>query len=175
MSFFFALGLLFVSATENFGASLNSLHRFHTSLTRIDYNADQKLFEVAIQLFTHDLVPLLEKRTRRRIDLQKTSEVDQLILAYLNENFVLTDKKGDAKTLNWVGKEVDTDTVWIYLETPSTESIEGYSLQNTLFFESFPEQSNLVICRYEEKKADLMFKVGDRVKEIRSNKPKETN
>jgi len=46
-------------------------------------------------------------------------------------------------------------------------------LKNTLFFESQPEQINLVVCRYEGKKADLMFKVGDKVKEIAENKAAE--
>jgi hypothetical protein len=151
------------------------VHRFHTSLTRIDYNAEQKLFEVSIQLFTHDLAPLLEKETRSRIDLEKTNDVDKLILNYLNQNFILIDKKGEAKKFKWVGKELDADAVWIYLEATSNESAEGYTLQNTIFFESFPEQTNIVVCRFEEKKADMIFKTGDKVKEIIVSKPKEEN
>ncbi len=144
-----------------------SAHRFHTSLTRIDYNAEQKLFEISIQLFTHDLVPILEKKSGKRIDLEKTPDVDKLILEYLNENFVLTDKKGEKKNLKWIGKELDVDSVQIYLETSSNENLENYKLKNTIFFESFSEQTNLVVCRYNGKKADLMFKVGDKIKEIK--------
>jgi hypothetical protein len=147
------------------------LHRFHTTLTRIDYNAEQKLFEISIQLFTHDLEMLLKKRNSKSINLEKTAEIDKLIFNYLNENFVLTDKKGETKILKWVGKETDADSVRIYLETDSSENPEGYKLKNTLFFESFPEQANIVVCRYDGKKADLLFKVGDKVKEIIENKP----
>jgi len=144
-----------------------SAHRFHTSLTRIDYNGEEKLFEISIQLFTHDLVPLLEQRSGKRIDLEKTLNVDKIILEYLNENFVLSDKEGEKKNLKWVGKESDIDSVRIYLETPSNENLENYKLKNTIFFESFREQTNLVVCRYDGKKADLMFKVGDKIKEIK--------
>ncbi len=147
-----------------------SAHRFHTTLTRIDYNAADKLYEISIQLFPHDLVPTLERRGGKKIDLEKTADVDKLIQDYLNENFVLTDKKGETKILKWIGKEVETDSVRVYVETPATENPEGVKLKNTLFFESFPEQSNLVVCRFEDKKADLMFKVGDTVKEITENK-----
>jgi hypothetical protein len=142
-------------------------HKYHSSLTRIDYNSHEKLFEVSIQLFTHDLMPLLEKRKRKKIDLQKTAGIDQSIMDYLNENFVLFDKNGVAKKLKWVGKEIDTEAVWIYLETPSKEAPVGYNLRNTIFFESFAEQTNFVVCRFEDKKTDLMFKVGDKIKEIR--------
>ena len=173
---FFKTFLVFLSLVVLTADALAlSRHQFHTSLTRIDYNADQKLFEISIQIFRHDLQPLLEKKSGTRIDLEKTKDVDNLILKYLNEEFVLTNKKGEAKKLKWVGKELDIDSAWIYLETPSAESAEGYSLQNTLFFESFPEQTNLVICRYEGKKADLVFKAGDRIKEISANKPKQEN
>ena len=151
-------------------ASSANLHRFHTSLTRIDYDNEQKLFEISIQLFTHDLTPLLERKSGKRLELDKSPEVDRIILAYLNENFVLSDKSGAAKTLKWVGKESDVDSIWIYLETASTEGLENYKLKNTIFFESFPEQTNLVICRYNDKKSDLIFKVGDKIKEITENK-----
>lgn len=129
------------------------------------------MFEITIQLFTHDLVPLLESQSGKRVELEKTVGVDRMIFDYLNENFVLTDAKGAVKTLKWIGKELETDSVRIYLETASTENLEGYKMKNTMFFESFPEQTNLVVCRYDGKKADLMFKVGDKVKEIAENKP----
>ena len=144
-------------------------HTFHTSLTRMDYNAKEKLAEISIQLFVHDLLPTLENRTKKRIDLEKTPDVDKFILKYLDENFILKDKNGSVKKLVWVGKEIKIDTVFVYMEIPLAEDFGGYSLQNTLFFESFPEQTNLVIARYSEKKADLLFKVGDKFKEIKIN------
>ncbi len=147
-------------------ASLNS-HRYHTSLTRMDYNPKEKIIETSIQLFTHDLVPLLEQRTKKKIDLEKTAGIDKLIFNYLSENFILKDEKGETKKIKWVGKEVDVDTAWVYLEISSEKSPNGFNLKNTIFFESFPEQTNLVIARFEEKKADLLFKVGDKFKEIK--------
>ena len=148
-------------------------HRYHTSLTRMDYNEQERLVEISIQLFTHDLVPALEQKAGKRIDLEKTPEVDKLILGYLNENFVLKNKNGESPALKWVGKELQVDAVWVYVEIPATENLAGANLQNTILFESFPEQTNLVIARFGGKKADLMFKVGDKFKEIKENPPKE--
>jgi predicted PolB exonuclease-like 3'-5' exonuclease len=133
----------------------------------MDYNVKEKVIETSIQLFTHDLVPILEQRTKNKIDLEKTPNIDKLILEYLNENFIIKDDKNEIKKIKWVGKEIDVDTAWVYLEIPSGKSPEGFGLQNTLFFESFPEQTNLVIARFEEKKADLLFKVGDKFKVIK--------
>jgi hypothetical protein len=148
-------------------------HRYHTSLTRMDYNDKEKMVEISVQLFTHDLVPALEQKAKKRVDLEKTPDADKLILAYLNENFVLKNKNGETLALKWVGKELEVDAIWVYLEAASAESFIGANLQNTILFESFHEQTNLVLARFGGKKADLMFRVGDKFKEIRENQPKE--
>lgn len=160
--------VLFISLVSTASkASMFDSHRYHTSLTRMDYNPKEKIIETSIQLFTHDLVPLLEQRSGKRVDLEKTPDVDRLLLDYLNENFILKDEKGDAKKIKWVGKELDVDTARVYVEISGEKSPEGFSLENTLFFESFPEQTNLVIARFDGKKSDLLFKVGDKFKEIK--------
>jgi len=146
--------------------SPSTLHTYHTSLTRMNYNKEEKLVEVTIQLFTHDLMPTLEKRRKKQIDLGKTPDVDKFIQTYLDENFVLKDKNGELKKLVWVGKEIKADTVFVFVEIPLSKDFGGYSLQNTIFFESFPEQTNLVVARFGAKKADLLFKVGDKFKTI---------
>jgi len=144
-----------------------TLHRYHTSLTRMDYNKKDKVFEISIQLFTHDLLPTLEKRIKKSVNLEKNPETDKILLDYLNEKFVLKNKQGIVKKINWIGKEIETDTVNVYLEIPIEENLEDLSLQNTIFFESFSEQTNLVVIRHTEKKYDLLFKVGDRFKEFK--------
>jgi hypothetical protein len=141
-------------------------HTFHTSLTRIDYNAREKLAEISIQVFTHDLVPVLERFAKKNVDLEKTPDIDKLILKYLNANFILKDKKGAAKKLVWVGKEQKVDRAYIYVEIPMNTGFDGFTLRNTIFFESFPKQVNVVVARYNEKKVDLIFNVGDQEKLI---------
>jgi hypothetical protein len=51
-------------------------HTFHTTLTRIDYNEKEKLAEISIQIFTHDLSPTLETVTKKRVDFEKTKDVN---------------------------------------------------------------------------------------------------
>jgi hypothetical protein len=153
----------FLLATNIFASGV---HTFHTSLTRMDYNAKEKLAEISIQLFTHDLVPSLERFAKKNVDLENTPDLDKIILQYLDANFVLKDKKGEIKKLVWVGKEQRVDLVYVYVQIPLDEEFADYLLQNTIFFESFPKQANLVVARYGEKQADLLYKIGDREKQI---------
>jgi hypothetical protein len=173
-TFWGIIGVLLVLTLFTFHFSLFTVkaHRYHTSLARMDFNEKEKTVEISIQIFTHDLVPALERRAKKRVDLEKTADVDRLIFDYLNENFVLRDKTGATKKLVWVGKELEVDAVWVYLETAAPEGFQGASLQNTILFESFPEQTNFVVARFGGKKGDLVFKVGDKFKEIAENKPK---
>lgn len=162
-------------STFHYSLSTVQAHRYHTTLARIDHNEKEKILEISVQVFTHDLVPALEQKARKRIDLEKTPEVDKMIQDYFAENFVLKNKSGETRKLNWVGKELEVDSVWLYFEVPWHEDFQGANLQNTLFFEAFPEQTNLVVARFAGKKADLVFKPGDKFKEIIENKPKTDN
>jgi hypothetical protein len=141
-------------------------HTYHTSLARMDYNEKDKNIEISIQLFIHDAVPMFERRLKKRVDIAKTPEVDGELFKYLSENFVLQNSKGETQKLNWVGKEFENDVVYVYVEIPFAESFEGTKLQNTIFFESFPEQTNLVIAHFGEKKIDLLYKSGDKFKDL---------
>lgn len=175
MIFRLTKALFIIFAFHSFFVTFANAHTFHTSLTVLDYNAETKSVEITMQLFTHDLVQVLEKKHKKRIDLEK-KENEQLIFDYLKENFFLRNAEEVSLKLNWVGKELEIDKIYIYLEIPIEGSLEGKKLQNTIFFESFEEQTNLVICKFEQKKADLLFKVGDKLKEIQvDNKGEKDN
>ncbi len=141
-------------------------HTFHTSLTRIDYNEKSKTAEISIQLFSHDLIPALEKLSKKGVDLEKNKDADALLLKYLDDKFIVQNAKGEKQTLKFVGKELEADTVYVYVEIPLADSLETYSLQDSLFFESYEEQTNLVTAHDDGKKIDLIYKPGDRFKQI---------
>ncbi len=132
----------------------------------MDYNAADKNIEISIQLFVHDVLPMLERRLKKRVDIEKTPEASGELFKYLSEKFVFQNKKGEAQKIKWVGREFENDVVYVYLEIPFTESFEGARIQNTIFFESFAQQTNLVVARFGDKKVDLLFKAGDGLKNL---------
>lgn len=76
-----------------------SAHTFHTSLTRVEYNKQEELVEITIQLFTHDLIKTLRRRTGRNIVPDKTKDIEKLTLDYVRERFILKNGKGEIKQL----------------------------------------------------------------------------
>lgn len=162
----FAGGFIFAFLLLPFGFVCANAHTYHSSLTRMDYNERDKNVEITVQLFIHDVTPMLERRMKKRVDIEKTLGVDGEIFKYLAENFVFFNKRGELQKLKWVGREFENDVVYVYLEIPFAEEFTGTKLQNTIFFESFPEQTNLVVAHFGEKKIDLLYKTGDRVRDL---------
>ncbi len=146
-------------------ASPAAVHNFHTSLTRVDYDEKQRLVEITVQLFVHDLVPILEDRFHRKVDLD-TKTSDTVLLEYLRNKIALKDKQGNGLPLEWVGKEIKTQSAYVYLQVADSDGIDGLALKDTIFFESFPEQTNYVVVRSGRSKASLLFVAGELFKPI---------
>ena len=148
----------------------SAAHRFHSSLTTIDYDADEKNIKITIQLIAHDVSEVFDGFAKKSLELETSSEFDERLQKYLAEHFILQNKNGKTLKMKWVGKEIELDRVFVYLEAASEESIEGFQLSNTIFFESYPKQTNIIIAKFEGEKADLFFKLKDGFKIIEKNK-----
>ncbi|MBC7909179.1 MAG: hypothetical protein H7Y30_01680 [Pyrinomonadaceae bacterium] len=146
-------------------------HTFHTSLMRVEYNRQEQLVEVSIQVFSHDLENILSRRSKKRIRLDKTPEAAKLALAYLNDAVNLKNRDGQLKTFSWVGMESQADAVWLYVETKMPEGLDGAQIRNRIFFDLLEDQVNLVHFKYDGKKADLSFKRGEDFKAIPETQP----
>ncbi|MGI9056132.1 MAG: DUF6702 family protein, partial [Pyrinomonadaceae bacterium] len=105
-------------------------HNYHTSLTRIDYNKKEKSLEIEINLFNHDLEKVLESKYKKRIDFEKSKEMDKMLFDYLKETFLIKDEKNAEKKLVWVGKEIDVELTTMFVEVKEIDSIEKRELQN---------------------------------------------
>jgi uncharacterized protein DUF6702 len=68
-------------------------HTFHTSLMQIEYNEGEKLVEISVEVFSHDLENILSSRSRKRVRLDKTPDAAKLTLAYLLEAVNLKNKE----------------------------------------------------------------------------------
>lgn len=146
--------------------AFNGKHKYHTSFTRIDYNKEAKSLEISIKVFAHDLLPTLNNKLGKKVDLESTENIDKILQDYLTEKFTFKTKLGEAKSLKWVGKELETDVIRFYIEIPFEGDLEGAEIRNTMFFETFARQVNLISIYFGEKKAGLVFKVGDSFKTI---------
>jgi len=144
-----------------------SAHRYHTSVTRLEYNAEEHLAEITVQAFADDIEAALSKRSGAagNVRLDSSQKTNALVLDYLRTAFEL--KSGDEKLeLQWIGMELKGYTVWIYLQANAPEGLSKASLRNKLLFDLFADQVNIVNVLNDGKRASLVFKRGDGAKEL---------
>lgn len=130
-------------------------HDFHTSLTEMRLNTQTKSLETTIRVFTDDLRNALKQSSGKEVKLTD-SGVDKLLKTYVMKHFAFV-KEEQVIFGEYVGIEVESDVSWIYLEFKQVEDIHGMNLLNSLFFDLFEDQSNVVNIIYPEKRKTLLF------------------
>lgn len=140
-------------------------HRYHTSVTRLEYNADERVVEITVQTFADDLDAVLTKRTGCPVRVDASRASGTLLFGYLQSVFQLKSGAQEAE-LQWVGMELKGNTAWIYLQAKVTEGRSKISLRNDFLFDLFEDQVNIVNVIDKGKKGSLVFRRGARAQEL---------
>jgi hypothetical protein len=134
---FFLLAFLLASA---------ALHKFYVSKTTILFNERTQQFEITCKFFTDDFENALAKG---RVDLlhlgqeNESSSVNSLIETYVNNHFRIT-IDNQVIAYRFVGKEVESDLTYVYLEFYRVPQFYSMKIENTFLIDQFPEQQNIV-------------------------------
>lgn len=134
------------------------IHPFHVTMAEAEFNPESKKLEVSLRVYHPlDLEAALSKRAKKPVTLDGTTNVDDLIIEYLNESFTVERPDGTAAKLDYVGKEVTLKTAWLYFEVDLPEGPEGASFRDRLLFEVEDDQANTVVFRQGKRRASLVF------------------
>ncbi len=122
-------------------------HDFHVSIAQVDYK-DQEM-QCTLRLFREDLENQLEKDLSYSLKLGEPDEhpsADSLVADYISREFNL---KIGPKSLkqNYLGKEVEVEMIYLYFFYPCPEKPAELVVRNSVFFDSFDDQSNIVNVR----------------------------
>ncbi|QHT69488.1 hypothetical protein GXP67_24000 [Rhodocytophaga rosea] len=142
-------------------------HEFHTSLAQIQYNTTTKSFEVSLRVFTDDLeAALTRENNNQKVSISDTKLADPFIEKYINKHLLIHTKQGHKQQMTFVGKEIEVDVTWIYVEVSATDDLGGLRIQNTILTELFDDQVNIVNLNYLRKTSTYLFKNGQTVQDV---------
>ncbi|HBH25231.1 MAG TPA: hypothetical protein DDY13_17660 [Cytophagales bacterium] len=136
-----------------FCLSLLAWHPFHVSVCDIYFDSRKNELQVAQRIFLDDFENALRKSSGRDIDLVKIYDSDRgqkLITDYLARNFRVK-FKGEKTILKYVGAEIEEDVIWCYFTISPVRSMRQIEMKNTILFELFDDQSNLVHFNFNDK------------------------
>jgi len=123
-----------------------SLHPLHVSTTEVSFNAKEKSLEISCRLFTDDFEQILAKNYKTKTDLNRadmSKAMDELIKKYLNANLKYA-VNGKMVTANYIGFEIDHEATNVYLEIENVSSLQSLSLTNSLLYDLFDDQLNIL-------------------------------
>lgn len=123
-----------------------TLHKFYVSVTEIEYVKEKQTVQIVTRLFVDDLELVLRNRYDEHLKMAKSGdskEVNAYLLRYLKDKLQIK-INGNLVNYDFVGKEYDTDIVYCYLEIKNVETIKSFEIINTLLFDGFEDQQNIV-------------------------------
>lgn len=123
--------------------SLSTPHDFHVSIAQVDYR-DSNL-QMTLRVFTEDL----EDRLQLKLGENELPQTDSIIASYL-EDKVGFKLEGQPLPMTFIGKEIEFELCYLYLEFPCPERPKSLQVSNRIFFDSFDDQSNIVNVKVGE-------------------------
>ncbi len=138
------------------------IHPFYFSLTQINHNPNTESLEITLKLFTTDIEDALEAQGTGSLFLgeeKEAKEADRYLSTYLEQNLKLK-VNGEAVQYEYLGKEVELDVVWCYLEVLSVPEVKEMEIKNTLLLDLYEEQQNVVQIKVGDQKKGALLRKG---------------
>lgn len=128
------------------GVNFAKAHPFYVSICQVNYNSETKSLEISVKVFADDLLLGLKNTGRTKIYLGEEKEdpkTDEYIFDYLNTQFSFV-ANGEKVNFKFVGKEIENDAVWTYLEIENVADLTSIYVECKLLTEVLESQSNII-------------------------------
>ncbi len=138
---------------------ITSRHPFYVSICQIDHNTKTKTLEITFKIFAEDLESALEAQGAARLHLgseRESNQADRYIHNYLKSHVTLQ-VDGDTVAFTYVGKEIEMDEAWCYVEVANVPSVNKLTIRNSILMEQFEAQQNIVHVRVGGKQKSLVL------------------
>ena len=138
-----------------------SFHDFHVTNTTLHYNSNLENIEITIKVAIEDLELSLEDKDLRIGTLKENKSSEEIIKTYFKNrlNIYANNNIIDYK---WVGKEISDNLhdIYLYFEILNFKKygeLKSLTIENTIFIETTPNQTNIVLIEFEDNDYNLTF------------------
>lgn len=145
-AFFLVLLLGFAFGDASLKAEEKAPHPFYVSVGRVAHDGDSESIQITFKIFTDDLTRALERKGAQDLRLgtrEENKKAGTYIHRYLQQEFSLR-VNGKEKKLAFVGKEVEVNATWCYLEVKDIPEVRELAFDCTLLTEVYDDQSNII-------------------------------
>tara|TARA_X000000950_G_scaffold2088_1_gene2191 strand:+ start:1557 stop:2045 length:489 start_codon:yes stop_codon:yes gene_type:complete len=122
------------------------IHKYYVSTTLIDFDLKSQTFEITLKVFYDDLEKDLELDSAV-VDYEKDyNYLNKIFKKYLSENFIIQ-IENERITLEYLGFEKKRDQINFYMNMDNDLKNKSINIQNSVLFNSFPDQKNIILFR----------------------------
>lgn len=137
----------------------SSPHKFYVSITKIEYVAESESLQIISQIFIDDIEETLRKRYNTSVSLgtpKETAADKALLKEYILQNLKI-EVNGESVTLNYLGREYDTDMVKAYIEITGINEINTIEIENKILMDQYDEQQNIIHFKTQKRRKSLIL------------------
>jgi len=134
------------------------VHEYYVSVTQIEYLEEKQTLQLITRIDFEDLEYTLQERYDKSIDLTTLNEkenVKDFIVKYLDTKLKVR-VNGELVDFNFIGKEYDNDQVVCYLEAENIDNPDFISVENSVLFDNFPKQRNVIRLNIYSETSNLL-------------------
>lgn len=119
-------------------------HDFFVSILTIRHTPTSQTLDLTWQMTAHDIEHALENVALLKLNSDKEHpKADSILNAYFQEHLVMS-MNGDPLSWTWVGRELEGETLFCYLQVNDVDSLGALTVSNTLLQDLYYEQQNIV-------------------------------
>ncbi|MGV3527923.1 MAG: DUF6702 family protein [Flavisolibacter sp.] len=161
LAFFFLMLTPSVNAAPIPMTNIN--HPFYVSVMEVQQNAKEKSLELTYRIFTDDFEHTINKNYKQELDISTKKDqaaFDKFIPDYMNRHVAIAvDGKGVSP--QYVGYEVDKESVYIYFEVKNVTAVKQIDVQTKLLHDYTPEQINIIHTTINGKRESVKLNYPD--------------
>lgn len=139
--------------------SFTVMHKYYISVTQINYIQDKQSVQITSRIFIDDFENVLKENYDQTIELatpNETEKVNDYVENYLKENIVVK-INNKASKMTFIGKEYEGDIMRCYLEIEGITRIESFEVFNSVLFDMFEDQQNIVKTKMNSKQKSFIL------------------
>lgn len=122
------------------------IHKYYVSTTLIDFDLKSQTFEITLKVFYDDLEKDLGLDSNV-VDYEKDyNYLNKIFKKYLSKNFII-EIENQRIILEYLGYEKKRDQINFYMNLDNDFKNKSINIQNSVLFNSFPDQKNIILFR----------------------------
>ncbi|MEL1243571.1 DUF6702 family protein [Flavobacterium sp. DGU11] len=139
--------------------SAAAAHKYYVAVFLIEFSPKKKVLQMTSRVFIDDLEAAFTKKYNRKFYLgekRELPETEEYLTKYFTEN-VKIKVNGKSKAIKYMGKEIENDILICYYTIPADSKIKSVEVSNTILFDAYPEQQNIINTKINSNKKSLLL------------------